>query len=620
MSKKLFSRTACVFFMVFVFVSVSAQELVFPINGNPVIKQYLKAHPSELSMRRVLSDGDTLPLPFIDDFSRRGIYPYDSLWYDRDAFVNSTFSSHPVTIGVATLDGIDRFGNPYDPFSSISDVADFLTSRPIHLNLPFDTTIWLSFYYQPQGLGDAPETDDSLALQFKNSLGTWDVVWSALGRSDSAFKRVNIHVNDTSYKYDGFQFRFLNYATINGNRDHWNIDYVILGKNRFANDSIRDNALINPQQSLLKNFKSMPYPHYKHLNASQIDQMKTSITDTAFNINYGVTSLTYFAEVNDESGTNLFTSGFNIQNTSSNTLSIFNSPMNGFVFPSMAGNSATFSVKGYLSQNGNASLPYNDTNYYSQNFYNYYAYDDGTAEFGYGIPEAGAKIAYQFDVKMRDTLRGVQMYFNQVGDVVHNKLFQLCLWSSINVSANTDQLVYKTIDLRPENIDSINGFATYLFDTILIVDPGNIWVGWIQNDATLLGIGLDRNTISTNKMFAFYTGYWHQSQIAGSWMMRPIFGDTVVNPIGINEPASNVLSALVYPNPASEFVSVDVRDGHNSSLTYRLFNNLGELILSGPVSSGRIHVSSLANGFYLLEITDSNLNFSVTKKLVVQHE
>ncbi len=620
MGNKIFFRIICICALMIHTFSDSAQEVVFPLSGNPVIKQYLKEHPLDHSMMRTLSSGDTLSLPFVDDFSRHGIFPFDSLWCDSDAFINSTFCSHPVTIGVATLDGIDKFGNPHDPLSSLSDVADYLTSKPIDLDFPNDTTIWLSFYYQPQGMGDEPETNDSLALQLKNSLGNWNVVWSKLGRSDTAFKRVDIHVNDSSYKYHGFQFRFLNYATINGNRDHWNIDYVILGKNRFAGDSIRDNALINPQQSLLKYYKAMPYPHYKHLNASQIGQMKTSIIDTAFNINYGTTSLTYFAEVNDENGTNLFTSGFNIQNTSSGTLSIFSSPMNGFVFPSNPEKSATFFIKGYLSQNGNASIPYNDTNYYSQHFNNYYAYDDGTAELGYGIPEIGAKIAYKFEVKMLDTLRGVQIYFNQVGDIVHNKLFQLCLWSSIDVGSNTEQLVYKTIDKKPENIDSINGFAYYTFDSLLIVDPGNIWVGWIQNDASLLGIGLDRNTVSTSNMFAFYTGIWHQSQIIGSWMMRPVFGDTIVDPIGINENPSNVFSADVYPNPVSESVTVSVKGPQHVKYNYRLFNNLGEMILSGTLSSRQINLAGLPNGFYFLRITDTNSSASVTKKLVVQHE
>jgi len=84
------------------------------------------------------------------------------------------------------------------------------------------------FLYQPGGLGDEPESPDSLGLEFKDSLNEWHHIWSVPGRPDTAFQRVNFHVNDTNYLYAGFQFRFYNYATVNGNRDHWNLDYVIL--------------------------------------------------------------------------------------------------------------------------------------------------------------------------------------------------------------------------------------------------------------------------------------------------------------------------------------------------------------------------------------------------------
>ena len=44
--------------------------------------------------------------------------------------------------------------------------ADQLTSKPINLNYPASENIWFSFFYQAGGLGDAPEKNDSLTLQF----------------------------------------------------------------------------------------------------------------------------------------------------------------------------------------------------------------------------------------------------------------------------------------------------------------------------------------------------------------------------------------------------------------------------------------------------------------------
>lgn len=72
-------------------------------------------------------------MPFIDDFSRDGIYPFDSLWLDQDAFINRSFANAPPTIGVATLDGLDALGRPHDSLSGSEEIADHLTSRPIDL-------------------------------------------------------------------------------------------------------------------------------------------------------------------------------------------------------------------------------------------------------------------------------------------------------------------------------------------------------------------------------------------------------------------------------------------------------------------------------------------------------
>jgi hypothetical protein len=286
----------------------------------------------------------------------------------------------------------------------------------------------------------------------------------------------------------------------------------------------------------------------------------------------------------------------------------------------MPGEFADFYVKHFYNST-NAGLPTNDTSYMTQHFQNYYAYDDGTAETAYGIPEAGAKIAYKFNVKKQDTLIGAYIYFNQVGQVVHNNLFQLCYWSSVDVTNNTDNLVYNMIDNHPANIDSINGFATYIFPQGQVVGPGDIYIGWVQNDATQLGIGVDKNTIATSNMYTKYTlsGIlkWRQSIIQGAWMMRPIFKSSL--PLGVNEQETASFAFGVYPNPASDEAFIDVRSENHQAFQYELLNNLGERVLHGHVSSEKINTSGLADGFYFVRITDVKTNESVTKKLVVQH-
>lgn len=596
-----------------------AQEQLIPLQSNAVIQTYLKNNPGERLQRT--TSLDTIILPFIDDFSRQGIYPTDSLWEDRDVFINSTFADSPFTIGVATFDGLDYAGRPHDSLSSADAISDYLTSRPIDLSgLQGNTTVWLSFLFQPQGLGDIPESNDSLVLQFKDTSGAWLHVWALEGKADTAFTRVNIQILGDTFLYKGFQFRFYNIATVNGNRDHWNLDYVILNKNTVANDSIRDNAFINNKPSLLNEFSAMPYRHYASLSNPSA-AMVPSIIDSVRNLNYGGTSITYVAEILNEQGVVEFASTPSTQGSASNTDIQYLTPL-PYSFPTNLGvDSASFLLKTYFSQPGINSNAHNDTSYHSQNFYNYYSYDDGSAEVAYGITgNTDVKLAYKFDVKMADTLRGVQIYFNPVGLNVHTKLFQLAYWNSVDVASNSDNLVYKMINQKPANVDSINGFATYLFDVLLPVPAGTAYVGIIQNEPqTLYGVGLDRNTDSRSKMFYHVDGFWYQTQVRGSWMIRPIFGDTVGTWVSVDEIGFNSVPVSVFPNPAKSFVDIQVEDGSNELFNFDIVNLLGSTLASGEFrNSTKVNVETYSEGLYFIRIRNTKSGASAIRKLIIE--
>jgi len=600
------------------------QEQVIPIGSNAQIKTYLH-NPESQNLRRSSLPGDTVTLPFVDDFSKPGIYPDNALWADSDAFINETFCVAPPTIGVATLDGIDQYGIPYDSTAGVDGLADHLTSRPIYLQ-PFlgDTTVWLSFFYQPRGLGDEPDAPDSLGLEFKDSLNAWHHIWSVPGRGDTAFKRMNFHINDSDYLYNGFQFRFYNIATINGNRDHWNIDYVILQNNTKENDSIPDNALINPQHSLLSEFSAMPYTHYKNLS-SQASAMVTSINDTVHDINYGQTSYAPEISVEDQTGSVIFSNGIgSINSYFSNNFVPFTIPVSPFVFPSNPGDSADFTVKVILGPTGSQTNVNNDTSTYHQHFYNYYAYDDGSAEFAYGVSgNTDVKIACRYNVKMKDTLRGIQIYFNWVGPNVHTKLFQLAVWDQINVNGNSDNLLYKMINQKPANVDSINGFATYLFDdstNALVLNPGNYYFGFIQNDpTTLYGVGLDRNTDAHSNVFYHLDGFWRNTQVIGALMIRPLFGDSIRrHTISVQEISNVIPGFQLYPNPANESFRMDFKNTDAHSYRYEVLNILGSVLLRGEAIPGeQILIDQLKAGMYFVRLSDVKNRLSSTQKLLI---
>jgi len=175
------------------------------------------------------------------------------------------------------LDAIDETGELYERASSALFTADFLTSEPINLGFAPSDNIWLSFFYQPGGLGDLPEENDSLTLQFyAPTESKWYSVWKAKGNIiQQEFKPVIIRINQLRFLKKGFKFRFVNYASLspnmndpsmNGNCDHWNIDYVLIDRNRNEADTLfPDVAFRYPLRSILKTYEAMPWKQFRQV-------------------------------------------------------------------------------------------------------------------------------------------------------------------------------------------------------------------------------------------------------------------------------------------------------------------------------------------------------------------
>ncbi|MBK7342400.1 MAG: hypothetical protein IPJ06_04350 [Saprospiraceae bacterium] len=209
--------------------------------------------------------GDTLGIPFFDDFSYPGPWPDPTKWLDDKAFVNDRMAYQPISIGVATLDGVDERGKPYPVDSTY---RDYLTSAYFDLSGYSEAdNILFSFWAQPKGLGFRPETKDSLIVEFKDIHGVWQVAEQITGYlafvpSDSLapFVYRAYGIGDAEYLYDGFQFRFRNRSDLTGALDLWHIDYVRLGKN-LTKENI-DIAFTTRPNTLLTKYSAMPWRHF----------------------------------------------------------------------------------------------------------------------------------------------------------------------------------------------------------------------------------------------------------------------------------------------------------------------------------------------------------------------
>ncbi len=581
---------------------------------------------------RASRGGGSLELPFTDDFSKYS-FPTNNpdvpvewqQWEETGAYLNENFPLFPPTIGVATFDGLKADGYPYDiSVSNSYGQADTLISLPINLQgLSAGDNVYLTFYYQGGGRGNNPEAADSLIVDFYSpDDDAWFRKWATPGVSDGIFHRQFIQVIDPWFFRSEFRFRFRNYATLSGSLDHWHVDYVVLDENIDPNNfNLIDVAMIHPQTTLLSEYSAMPWTHFSDNPASNMSQtfnvLQGNLNDDSNIVSgYGV----YYNGVEQYNQADLYL------NTTGNGFSTFEAtyPANtapaNYVYDSSVNDTCAFfdvSVYTNATPDGNR---WNDTLHIRQEFTNFYAYDDGSAERAYSLENAaGGKLAVKFNAVIPDSLVGLFLYFTPFGIDVSSETFLLRAWGD-NGGIPGDELAENFEFHSPTYYPGgPNVFGYYEFDNPIAVD-GNFFVGWVQNSNAELNIGLDKNSVLAANTLFYQTGIgasWTASSITGAVMVRPVLKagkSEVWN--GIPENAFGDLQ--VYPNPASTQVSV-VWDDPSLSLSAEIVDLSGRVLKLEPMSTQRIEVdlSDIPSGLYLL-ITRNKDGVMVHRKKIVK--
>ena len=608
------------FLLIFIFsiFTAKSQYLIFP-GTNALVK-----NQSKLLNEKDLRANDTLKVPFFDDFSRPTIYPNSKLWSDNFAFVNQTLAVNPPSIGVATLDAISFDGSIYETSSTYGFVADFLTSKPIYLNFPADTSIYFSFMYQAQGLGDAPENGDSLILEFYSPTDlSWNKIWSINGSELHNFKKVIIPISESKYLKSGFQFRFKNIASFSSNTDYagrrsncdyWNIDWVYLNKYRSAADTIlNDVAFIQPLKSLLKSYESVPWKHF-HTDTTAFFKstaIKTTLenhfTEQVYsNLTYEISNI----KTNEQS---FYKNIGSIPDFFPGTKE-FEETIENVPFPYIDEDSVSFKIK-VINERDTVSATqifrYNDTLTYYQKFENYYAYDDGSAEAGFGMDgnqTEGAKAAIQFSAEKKDTLRAVQFYFNKIYEnPLEGVQFYLCIWTDLN-----NEPIYKSAAISPLYNNELNNFQNYKLENPLLID-GKFYVGWEQIESKFLNIGFDLNNDASSKLLYNIYGTWQNFPTSGSLMIRPVFGTENVldNVVEI----TNENNVVLFPNPTSN--KINIRSNEYFKISEIEIFDISGRKLKSSFETENIDVSDFSKGIYFVKIHNSS-DKAIIKKIVVE--
>jgi hypothetical protein len=77
------------------------------------------------------------------------------------------------------------------------------------------------------------------------------------------------------------------------------------------------------------------------------------------------------------------------------------------------------------------------------------------------------------------------------------------------------------------------------------------------------------------------------------------------NPLGLNDAGTSGMQLNLWPNPASNMATLNIKRGNNTALTLNIYNNIGQLLRSESLSDNphQINVADISNGIYLLVIT-----------------
>ena len=581
--------------------------IIFLFFSNFVYSQEIQSdlNYSARDYNDLLKISNQLPisLPFFDDFSNKSMTLNNLLWQDHSSFLNRTYPINPPTIGVVTLDGLDSNGFAYNiNISNSSGLADKLTSNPIDLSNSTNP-LYLMFYYQPQGLGDNPQIEDSLILEFAyDSLGTekWERVWSKEGTPLIDFQKTILMINDNKFFTDNFKFRFRNYATLSGNFDHWHLDYIKLAELVNASDTfqLNDVSFVFDSPSILKRYNQMPWVHFKdNINDEINDSLNILIRNNKASVNVDYQYNVYEDNLLIDHYPNLGISRnvTVLDYDSIGNYSFSNPPIsiNNNIFISVFNDSAEYTFEHILGT-GIDDYKENDTLLFNQQFFSHFSYDDGTAESAYGINVSGALAAYQFKLNRPDTLRSIQIYFPQMLDSVNNIPFDLTIWSDNN--GTPGDIIHQQIEYPVHT--SNQRYFSYNLDSLFQL-LGTFYVGWQQTSDDLLNIGFDRNNSANQYMFYNVAGTWNNSSFTGSWMIRPVL--SMSNIVLHHEFIKNKIS--FYPNPAKEKINIISNSVNNNLVVYDLNGRVVADFFKSSINFA-INCEFLNSGIYFLRINN----------------
>lgn|GEM_PF-4942649 len=604
------------------------------------LKFFPIGHQQNTTLQRKKLTEDTIftTLPFFEDFADIENVPNPSKWQidENTPYVSSGFGMNPPSIFMATFDGAKANGERYNDTNPLSSgEADALTSVFFDLSTyQASDSLFISFYWQAEGLGEKPSENDQLRLQFRDRNGNWNTLWEQNGNADTVifpFEEEQILLEDTAAFHPYFAFRFQNSGRLSGGFDTWNLDYIFFYEQGQRIDS--DLAMSDQTTSLLKNYYAMPIQQFRQDELA--DTVFSSVKNNSDDLHIFAPTL----EIKDlYTGNDLgryrvealgnfpFQPGdttFVIDERENMELIALN---NGFELPTVDVDSLDLEYTFYFdsipaerffigetAQANTLSTFSNDTLRSKVQLKDYYAYDDGVAEYVVGIFQNFGQVAYRFVLNEPDFITAVDMYFPQIADNLEGRSFNLLVWDKLDFEdPNNDQIVSR-LGVPFVYTDSINVFRRLeLREPVFLTDT--FYVGYEQLTDEPLLVGWDKNTNTAENIFFNVNAAWEQNEeYNGSMMIRPIFD--AENPVNsLDEDRLSLQTVQVWPNPAKGELHIE-----GEADSYQLIDVTGKIILQGTLERNiekTLILPPTLKGLFLLVLRKNNAVFS--KKILVE--
>ena len=484
-------------------------------------------------------------------------------------------------------------------------------SNPTRLTCKGVANVVLSFYWQAGGHVEIPEEGDSIRLQFYDptiALDPWVTVWSKdggdlLSDQDSTFTQETVSVA-SQFLTQNFVFRFQSFGDKDGPFDAWHLDYIFLDDRRENDDFYYEDISISTvPTSPLSPYTSIPtnqlfndlasYQGTVSMTASALEKPDASGAGVPSRYKlelYELVTSTFIDSVDFGDEPTIPVNNDPLRATSA--LVVETSDFDLSMLPML--DSLVLQSKAYIRDNIDTVFnplnidQFNDTIYSEYVLHDYYAYDDGTAEYAVGTNINGAQVAIQYVLEVADTLTHVDIHFPNIDPISGGSPLELKIFKILNDEPIRSQ------DISVINATRLNEFTRYkLASPLILVDT--FYIAYEQSKNEYIGVGFDRSNPSGSEfIYENKDGQWEQNnRLRGALMIRPVFKKTDSLVLSTE---SKLTSISAYPNPTTGLISID---GVYESITLHDFS--GKIWVRE--ASQRSHdFSSLKAGLYLLTI------------------